>query len=398
MSDKEWKECHGIGEKSAMIFLCILSMIMIPMTIKIIHLFLKVQHSSTNKQTMCKTTISFFICTILTFIALSIKVIYECYGTSQTIDDLNVLSMGSFYALHFLLLILLLFIRLNIVFNASAYGKYYPCIYSFVHNIFLTVSKHTNNKHKKYIMTALSKISIYFFITLCILGVIDGITFAVFVIRKNDTIWQISYFIGTMLIVLTTIWVICLYIYKLFAVIRNSQQHRISTTPSTSGSNSKRKSTAHQTDNLLPTISKYTVNAIFCILSSVLFWITAFLVLTSNKSGFIGLFIYHLCLLINVIVNLICFVLGYGFTNKIYSKYCGYIDNSCRIFCGKLVLLSLGIKWEDAEVHSKPNMSKLQSRSTDVYTETTSRPTLPSITPSTPEQTKSQMSHDDVLV
>ena len=203
--------------------------------------------------------------------------------------------------------------------------------------------KHTKKKN----ITALSRGTIYFFVILCILGIIDGVAFAVFVVTPNkEMLARITYFIGTMMIVLTTIWVISLYIYKLFTVIRKSRQHRISSTMTSTGSRkSSAKLTVSEDDSLLPTISKYTVSAIFCILSSVLFWITAFFI--GRVAGFWRLFAYHLCLFIDVTVNLICFVLGYGYTSKIYLRYCGYIDRFCRCFCGKLVLLSLGVKWEE---------------------------------------------------
>lgn len=163
----------------------------------------------------------------------------------------------------------------------------------------------------------------------------------------------ITYYIGTLLIVLTTIWIIILYIYKLFQVMRYSQKvdpERANKTKVTEHTRPRRTS-QHR---LLPTISKYTVLAIFSILSSILFWIVAIL----RHGGFEGLFLYHLCLFIDVTVNLICFVLGYAYTNSIYHKYCDCIDNGCRIFCSKMVLFSVGVRMEEINksVNAQPNV------------------------------------------
>ena len=245
-----------------------------------------------------------------------------------------------------------------------------------------------NKTLQKKLITALSKGTIYFFIILCILGIIDGIAFAVFIVSSDTILARITYFIGTMLIVLTTIWVISLYIYKLFVVIRNSRQHRISSITSTGSRKSGVQVTVKEDDTLLPTISKYTVTAIFCILSSVLFWMVAFFV--TSDTGFARLFAYHFCLFIDITVNLICFVLGYGYTNKIYAKYCGCIDGVFRNFCGKLVLLSLGVRLEDT---MEVDVKKMKLQQVESITPDKSGGVSPSPTPRETDLTK-----DDVLV
>ena len=155
---------------------------------------------------------------------------------------------------------------------------------------------------------------------------------------------KITYYTGTLLIVLTTIWIITLYIYKLFQVMRYSQK----VDPN------KTESNQHQ-HRLLPTISKYTVLAIFSILSSILFWTVAIAV-KSEHGDFVKFFVYHLCLFIDVTVNLICFVLGYGYTNKVYHKYCGCIDNGCRMFCSQMILVSVGVQIKEINksIHNLP--------------------------------------------
>ena len=335
MSETEWKKCHLGAEKATIVIMAILPIIMIIATIFITHSFIKMNRSlDKKKSSMFKTTVLYFISTILLYISLTIKLIYECYGTYRSNDSLTTLTIGVFYGLHFLLLILLLFTRLKHVFETSTY--------------------------------ALSKCSIYFFISLCVLGIIDGCIFFYFIINRHGNMVKISYVLGTLLILIATIWVISIYIYKLFTVIRNSQRHRLpafsrsvssrtsSSKPSTS---TKAKSAAESADTLLPTISKYTVTAMFCILSSVLFWIVAIAV--PSDGGFPRLFSYHFCLFIDVTVNLVCFVLGYGYTNKVYYKYCGCIDKCCRILCGRLVLISLCHKIE----HDQPDKDVVKSQS-----------------------------------
>ena len=126
MSEQHWKECHLVSEKIVVMMVTILPIIMIPITVLITRSFIKMDRSlSVNKNSMFKTTIAFFISTILEYIALSIKLIYECYGTNDSMDSINALSIGTFYALHFLLLVLLLFRRLYLVFLNSHYGINY---------------------------------------------------------------------------------------------------------------------------------------------------------------------------------------------------------------------------------------------------------------------------------
>lgn len=284
--------------------------LMIPITIVLAHSFIKMQRAS-NNNTIFTTTISYFIITVSFYIVLAIRVFNECYG-KQEYTVVCLMIVGLIYGLHFMFLVLLLFSRLYYVFQTSVYK--------------------------------LSKSTVSIFISLCVIGLVDVMIFCyVMMTRKYFTVGVITLCVGGLLMATTTIGVTSLYIYKLFLVIRNNQ-----------------KCTKSQDRDLLATISKYAVTTMFCVLSFLIFWGCAAVPL---KYGFPKLFLYHFCLFVHVTVDNFCFILGYRYAEKYYTRFCGGINSLCMVCCGRLVMKSVLMMpstpaWEDACSDSFPDMSK----------------------------------------
>ena len=302
MSTEQWNYCSSNTHNAVVLILSITtSAIILPIMLIIMYSFIKMDRKleDKNKTSMFKTTLFYFMTSILFYISYPLELINNCYAKDHKLHNLLILSVTSFYSLHVLLLILLLFTRLYFVFQSSSYR--------------------------------LSKCCVYFFIFLCIVGIIDALIFIYFfVFNHHKQFAAIFYFIGTLLIVLTTIWVISLYIYKLFRVIRGSYVHR----------HRKESLGSIKKDPLIQIISKYTILAIICVITACIFWSVA--VFWPRPNWFLYKIFWHLFLWIDVTANVLCFTAGFSYMNEMYLKICGCLDRNCRICCGNLVLLSLG--------------------------------------------------------
>lgn len=270
-----------IGKIFLISLVFISALILIPMNLVIIYYYYKNKSNLSAKTANFKTGLCYFVITLLFYINFCFRLLNECYG-DISYGYIFVCTTALFYGLHFMLLIYLLFCRIYYVFNNTQYK--------------------------------LSKLTLYTFVGLCIfcLSDVGAFTFVVFYTNDDSHILIfILYSIGVITIILITIWITLLYIYKLFRLIRNNS----SMTP--------------QNDKLIANVTKYTILAIIWISTGIIFWFAPFIALY-GMDYLKYLILYHTFILLDVSANNIAFVLGYHFADKIYLKCCNKLDKIFR--------------------------------------------------------------------
>ena len=207
-------------------------------------------------------------------------------------DDLSQMSVaiaGAFIVGQYLAMILLLFYRLKVVFNGTAYQ--------------------------------LSRCTIRTFFAMYILTLVSGTAYT-FV---NDTTSS-SYF-EIISVLLTDLLGISLIFFLTFLFVKKLIDVN------------KRSGGAQQnaTNRLLSAITKQTILT-FISISSLLLLITMSLLF--NETGILttsihGNFVFTLCAFVDLWTNFICILLSYGAFNGYYTNMCGCCDTKCKQLCDK---------------------------------------------------------------
>ena len=114
-------------------------------------------------------------------------------------------------------------------------------------------------------------------------------------------------------------------------------------------------------NKLLSTITKQSILALISIASLLVSVIIFFLVSSTRlpASSIHAHFVSKLCLLIDIWTNFICILLSYQSFNTYYAKMCGCCDTKCKELCGKLV------KPQKYEV---PNVDPISTRTVQTTT------------------------------
>ena len=95
----------------------------------------------------------------------------------------------------------------------------------------------------------------------------------------------------------------------------------------------------HRENKFLSTITKQSILTLISI-ASLLVSVVIFFLLSSTGmyvSSIDAYFIWKLCVLIDIWTNFICILLSYQSFNAYYIKMCGCCDTKCKELCGKLV-------------------------------------------------------------
>eukprot|EP01084_Bolivina_argentea_P307974 532409_1 len=267
-----------IGLYAVLSLVALAAFIMIPITVFIMYHYCKNKAHLTSGTAMFRTGFCYFLFTLIFCINYCGRLLNECFGQYQY-DYLFACSTAFLYGTHFVLLIYLLFCRLYYVFKPSA--------------------------HK------LSKSTICIFMILCSIEVIDVISFITIVYLTNDDhiMIFITYSIGVINIIVITVFITTLYIYKLFQVIKDNP-------------------TTHN-EPLLNNITKYTVLALIWISTAICFWCIPYAAKRFNSHLYTIL--YHAFMLLDVSANDISFMFGYGFADKLYKRSCSYTHSKCKL-------------------------------------------------------------------
>ena len=186
-------------------------------------------------------------------------------------DDILHVASSVIYGIHFILLIYLLFGRVWYIFRDTEYR--------------------------------LSLKTVYCFVTFCVFQLCSAgsFMFIVWMTNQHDSSIFIAYLFGSISMLIITIWITLLYIYKLFQVISHNADSK--------------------NDVLLQSITKYTVLAIVWISTAICFWIIPLMEDNLLNSSWYFV-IYHGFMLLDVATNDIAFFLGFSFTDKLYMRLC----------------------------------------------------------------------------
>ena len=76
---------------------------------------------------------------------------------------------------------------------------------------------------------------------------------------------------------------------------------------------------------------------------------------------------------IDVTSNIICFVLGYAFTNKIYLLLCNFCDKNCRNCCSNLISLSMKRKEDEINLSEVVSKGEHDKNNKNVQTKTSEK-------------------------
>eukprot|EP01084_Bolivina_argentea_P208192 355054_1 len=201
---------HHYGFYILLILVGLAALIMIPLTIFIMYRYYKHKAQLTSKTAMFKLGLFYFFVTLLFCINYCGRLLNECFGRFEY-DYIFVCSTAFFYGLHFILLIYLLYSRLYYVFHDTAY--------------------HLSHKTRHLFTILVSFTAIDMLSFICIVWITNDDHFMIFV----------CYLFGVISIIIITISITMLYIYKLFQVIRNNEN-----------------SQNHTHSKLLQSITKYT--------------------------------------------------------------------------------------------------------------------------------------------
>lgn len=254
--------------------------------------FFKFHLSGESKNDYPKTTFAFLSITSMLYVTVSLEIVNFCYDFRTSAAALLKSTVAVLYCAHVVLLIVLLFLRLYHVFETSHYS--------------------------------LSKCSIGCFITFSALGFVLGGAYMYFFVttEKGSEVRVILYFIGAVLIVVATLSVILLYIWKLFLVVRAHYLYR-----------DERSIADLQKESLIRHCAKYAVLAVASVLTEFCFWSVGRL---SSRS-----FLWFFLLYVNATANVLCYALGFGNADNSYRRMCGCFHVCCQAMCSKLVLLSI---------------------------------------------------------
>eukprot|EP01084_Bolivina_argentea_P253878 426624_1 len=280
---------HFTGsERVAMVFISTIPVIaMIPLSVFILYMYVKYNKKKKHGLPKFKTTVTFIVVTILFYVNYTFRGINLCYGDFKY-DSLYILMSTPLYGGHFFFFVILLFCRLDQVFNDTKYGL---------------------NKKTK-----------IFFYFLVLFGLLTAVSFMLFVGTQISWWSYYSYIVGTTAVLMSYIWLSLLYVIKLFKTVRDFTQ--ASSQSGATSSNANRR--------ILSSITKYTLLNTISVVTNILFWSVPFMNAQTDHH-FIQKCLYLMCWQLSITVNILAFVLGFHFSSKLYWKLCGKVDSYCKI-------------------------------------------------------------------
>ena len=211
-------------------------------------------------------------------------------------DELSGISVaigGSLIVVQYLIMILLLFYRLKIVFDGTAYE--------------------------------LSKCTIWAFFIMYILTLVSGIAYSFANDPTSSSLFEIMLVaLGSLSALSNISFLSFLFIKKVIDVNKHCDG-------------------AKQSDEnkLLSTITKQTILTLTSISSLVVFLAINTLLNATGTGFFIssihGNFVFNLCVLLDNWTNFICILLSYATFDHYYTKLCGCCDIKCKQLCHRFV-------------------------------------------------------------
>ena len=290
-----WTECITVTHKYIMTSISIIPILVIIFIIYNMKKFMNIRKE--GEVSLYKGTILYFIVTIILLLICSCVTLNKCFGNNLG-DTILATSQLMLYQIHFTLYLLLLFFRLYHVFKASVYSLSKWTKYLYIFAIFLV-----------YILTGF----IYYF----------------FLVHYWTGIWFMLGLVLYAVFILDMVWIEILYVYKLFRVVKNTTNK------------------GDKESVLLVSISRYTILSTLSVIVS-LIWLIINAMQYDIFQPFPRIFAMAVGYIIDIVSNIMCFTLGYAYSNGIYGKLCGCVDKQCRRCCS--VLISLSMDKSDNEV------------------------------------------------
>ena len=217
---------------------------------------------------------------------------WDCAIRDDYYAEIGVIIITTVFNFQYYVMILLLFYRLKVVFDGTAYE--------------------------------LTKCTIWAFFIMYTSSILSGIFYSVLNdVTSSSLVEMISVTLGILLALANISFLSFLFVSKLNNV------------------NKRCLGQQNDDDKLISTITKQTILTLISISSLAVHLV---IILLFNVTGFLifsvhGIFIWNLVILVDVWSNFICILLSYRQFDEYYFRVCGCCDTKCKLLCQKLVVL-----------------------------------------------------------